>query len=157
MARYRNIDPPLSNRPRLDRATQRNLLPTAVKERQWLSGGLYRFTVATTFTDILTLSNGEDDTVTLTFSHSKLNDLLTPEIYVAYYQTSVASANQIPGGSSITESQWVFTSPFFDYGSWDKTRYESVVTFYIRNVSAGASQTISVVTQAKFISASPQL
>lgn len=157
MAGFRDIKAPQIAPRSQARISQRGMIPTAVKERQFFSGRLYSKTAVFTFTDLLTLSNGEDENVTFTFSHSEEFDLLTPEIYVARYIGSVAAANQLPGGSSVTESAWIWTAPEFDYGAWDGSRYVSAVTLYVRNVSAGASQTVSFLVQGKFIAASPNL
>lgn len=143
--------------PRVRRSSQRTILPKAIKERQWLTGSLYSKTVSTNFSSVATLSNGEDVTVTITFSHSKKFDLLTPEVYVVYYVGSIDNANILPDGSNITNSEWIFTAPWFDKIAWDGDRFDSVISFYIRNISAGASQVIALTIQAKFIAGSPTL
>ena len=159
MAEFDTIQNNLASRDRFrkERVSQREIVPSAVKERHWLSGKIYAKTVVSTFTDLLTLSNGNDEFVNFTFTHSKEYDLLLPEVYIARYINSIVSTQQLPGGSGVTESQWIWTAPEFDYGAWDGSRNKSVILVYIRNVSAGASQTVSFKLQAKFIAGTPTL
>jgi hypothetical protein len=132
------------------RISQREIQPSAVKERSL--GEIFSITGTTSFSSIITLGNGEEVNIDFTFTHEKKYDLLIVEPYISIYIGTIASANRLPDGSAVTESQWIFNSPTFNYDQWDGHRYSSVISIYIRNVSAGAGQVIAARVKSKFIS-----
>lgn len=103
-------------------------------------------------TAVATLGNGEQSVITATLSSSKEFDLFGVEPYFAFYVDSVASANQLPGGGSIDESQWQMINMGYNYASWNNTKWQAKQSYYIRNISAGAGKVIYVVVQWKYLS-----
>lgn len=117
------------------RISQRDLLPTATKIRSLgdiiILGALYSASA--------TLSNGNDTVFTLTTtSIDSSRNFCIPDM--SLYLTSVSSANQIPGGSNITMSQWEVIFMGNDYQTTDSKK--SISKVYIRNISAGASKVV---------------
>lgn len=150
-----------AQRDRFKRISQRELIPTAIKERHLLTGKIFLFGPISTFASVLTLSNGEDNQITITVSHNEKFDLYVPEIYTSIYvNSSIEDTNfELPGGSSITESQWIWTPFSWNYDQYKnaqfKGRFRSTGKIYIRNVSAGASQNITLVLQTKYVAGTP--
>ena len=132
------------------RASQRDVLPGAIKERHL--GQIFSITGTTSFTSIATLGNGGEVNINFTFTHTKELDLLIVEPYLSIYIGTITGANRLPDGSGVTESEWIFTAPTFNFDEWDGSRFKAVYSVYIRNVSAGASQVVAARVRTKFIS-----
>lgn len=119
------------------RASQMDILPTAVKNR--LFGDIIR-TIPNDFTTSLsstspTLNNGDQVLFTVTTSSNIGSTMLAiPDL--SFYVDSVADANKLPGGSGIDESQWQMIGPWFDWAATDNRNH--ITKVYIRNISAGA-------------------
>lgn len=103
-------------------------------------------------TAVTTLGNGEQSVITGTLSSEKEFDLFGVEPYFAFYVGGISSANQLPGGSGIDESQWQMINVGYNYAAWNKSKYQAKYTYYIRNISAGAGKVIYVVSQWKYLS-----
>lgn len=138
------------------RLGQRGLLPRAVKSRQWLLGSVYTFTAAYIYTDLMDLSNGEDDQGTFTWTQNKGYDFLIPEHYSSIYVSSSTSNSryELPGGDLITESEWLWAPWSFNYDRYnalyDRARNRAVGKIWVRNLSAGANQKVTFVVMGKY-------
>ena len=128
MADFRNLRPPrpqggfsdltVTEKARANsqrqRASQRDILPSAIKPR--ILGDVAASTTATVAATAA-LNNGDQAVITITITHNREFDILSAETYLSLYQGSVTSANQLPGGSSVDESQWQIIGPFYDWNS----------------------------------------
>ena len=95
-----------------------------------------------------TLANGEQVVFTITTS-SDTGAKVFVVADVSLYVGSVAVANQLPGGSSIDESQWQIIGPWSDWGATNNVNHKTLV--YVRNISAG-SLTVLIRTISRAIS-----
>ncbi len=133
----------------IKRLHQSQYLPGAIKGRGQSIVGY--FDVITTST--ATLSNGEQAiNQLLTTANNKETMLVTVERNI--YIGSVLLNNVLPGGSAIDESQWQVIGDFNSVIKFDNTvpeKYENANWIYVRNISAGASQTVIFHTRAKYI------
>ncbi len=132
-----------------NRANQRTIIPSGIKNRN-----LGNFAASTTLlaTASTALNNGDQAVFTITTSHDFGFDLLAAEVYIAMYVGAVAGANELPGGSGIDESQWQVIGPYHSYSAWDGEKDSSTTRVYVRNISAGASQTVTLRTVTKYLS-----
>lgn len=73
--------------------------------------------------------------------------LAMPEVSI--YVNSVATNNQLPGGSAVDESNYQMIGPWIDWGASDGKKV--VVKCYVRNISAG-SVDLLVRLDVRFIS-----
>lgn len=99
-----------------------------------------------------TVSNGDDFVVTATITSLKEFDLIGAEPYFAFYEGSVAAANQIFEGSAITSSNWVMSYMGYDLARWNGTKWQTKVSYYLRNVAAGADTTVVIRVAWKYLS-----
>ncbi len=120
----------------MPRVKSRQLLPSIIKTRNL--GDI----ITTSPSDALgkadtfsfTFGNGDQAVLTFTLStkdHTKL--FAVPNFTL--YQDSVASANALPGGSSIDETEYQFIGPWHDWASTDNKNVK--VKLFILNISAG--------------------
>lgn len=129
-----------------ERTKQQNITPTAIKNRHF--GNIIQ--LGSLITQTATLSNGQQTTFSITTtSQGNSRNLSIPDITL--YVGSVATNNRLPGGSNVTASQWQVV---FMGNDWLLNDGKNTVTqVFVRNISAGASQT--VIMQAKRRSLSP--
>ena len=122
-------------RDRFKRASQRDVLPTAVKSRN-LGNIVYG-----TDTSIASTSIGNGQEVYVTSSIAQNDEFeLQGHVYLSMYVGTVAVANLLPGGSAIDESQWQIIGPHYEFYKWSDSnfaRHREYVTIYVRNISAG--------------------
>jgi hypothetical protein len=102
------------------------------------------------------LDNGEYDTFDITLTQENEEPLAVPEVYIAIYIGSVASANLLFDGStaapgSADPTAFNVIGPFYNWDEWNKEKWQTKVTFTITNVSNGANTDIYVYTQSKII------
>lgn len=101
-----------------------------------------------------TLSNGQDATFTITTTAtSKARTLVAYDW--SLYLGSVSTANHFPDGANITMSNWVIIPFSNDWGDTNNTN--TVMQVYVRNVSAGASQTVVLEVQSRLLQNSTTL
>lgn len=87
-----------------------------------------------------TLSNGEQAVLTFTLEDNAFpNRVMLAVAHITPFHGSVAGANIIPYGSSVTPTAWLWANRA-DWNSNNNRR--STWVDYIRNVSAGASQSV---------------
>jgi len=138
------------------RISQRDILPTAAKSRSL--GNIIK--LQSTGSVSTTLSNGDEAILDILIINNKdANIIVEPEI--SLYQTSVATANLIPFGSSVTASEfqiigpwneWTGVEKFSDIAADEAIPYYSTLThIYIRNISAGASTVILARVRDRYI------
>jgi hypothetical protein len=119
------------------RNSQRNLIPQAVSSRTL--GDI----IISKPGDILgnadtvswSFNNGEQALVTHTLSTDNGTKLLAT-LDVTYYVGTVTSANALPGGSAIDETNYQFISPWHDWATTDNKNVK--IKTYILNIAAGA-------------------
>ncbi len=101
------------------------------------------------------LGNGDQALFTITTSSNSGAKVMVAADIAVYIGTAV-TANQLPGGASIDESQWQVIGPWNDFESSDGINTKTLV--YIRNISAG-SQTVILKTASRVLinSATPSL
>lgn len=127
------------------RLRQSGMLPTIIKPRSL--GDLVLSTETATGISPA-LDNGDEYTFVITISNSAGAKIFA-NLDISLYIGSVADANELPGGSGVTESDWQVIGPI---NSWGQTNNKNqVVQIYVRNISAGAGQTIILKTIARFI------
>lgn len=135
----------------MKRISQRDLLPSAIKNR-----GLGQKVINTTETQSAsaTLSNGDQTMVSVTVV-ADLGATILSDIEITLWHGSVSILNLLPGGSSVDESAWQIIGPrnewSFSGGTTEVGNDFVVSRTYIRNISAGASQTLNVRVRAKYI------
>lgn len=102
------------------------------------------------------LDDGQYDTFDITLTQENEEPIAAPEVYIAIYIGSVASANLLfdgstanPGGADPTKFDVI--GPFYNWDEWNKEKWQSKVSFTITNVSNGANTDIYVYTQSKII------
>lgn len=136
MTQQETIQPQsFAQRDRFKRVSQRDILPQAVKTRSL--GDVIRRTAQAQGSQ--ELDNGEQVVFEVeTVSKAGVRVLAIPDISV--YVGSATSANQLPGGSSIDESDWQFIGPWQDLAATDGNTVNTIV--YVRNISAGTSTVI---------------
>lgn len=129
----------------VQRVSRRNVEPTAVRS------GMISDVVAVTNVALATttLNNGEQAVFTTTVTSYGEAELMA-EVYTAFYIDTEDSAHELPGGTSIDESQWQVIGSYHPYNSWDASEDISKVSFYIRNISAGASKTVIYRARTKY-------
>lgn len=129
------------------RVSQRVMEPGAVKQRAF--GQL----VANTPIGSASLSRDTGQRVVFdnTFGSTIKADFALAEPYITVYLASVSGANQIPGGSTVTDSEWLVYH-HFDFQDWSRDRHESFLQTIVTNVSAGSSQLVLYRSIGKYIS-----
>jgi hypothetical protein len=133
------------------RIGSRTLLPGAVKARN-ISETIFGSEKAVTTTSI---GNGNQAVYSISLTQNKGFELLGIP-YITLYVGSIADTNTLPGGASIDESQWQIIGPFFDEEEWEDNEFADHKEFarlYVRNISAGTVDLISVIKWRYF---SPQ-
>lgn len=133
----------------MPRLKSRELYPTAVKSRN-LGNIIYGSDVGSAQT---TLGNGEQAFIQFTLTQNSEYEL-SANNYLAIYIGSVATANLLPGGAGIDETQWQVIGPFYDYDEWTDQSYAKhieIVSLYVLNISAGA-QTVLIRNKWRYIS-----
>jgi len=127
------------------RIKPRDILPSAVKNRG-LGNVINLFDTQEATT---TLNNGDDAVLSLTIVNQR-DAAMIAEPEFSLWEGSISSANLLPGGSNIDESQWQIIGPWNEWtegaviglsGAFDVAIPEDTVVskIYIRNISAGAS------------------
>lgn len=97
--------------------------------------------VSNTASGSTTLNNG--DAVTFTMTTASLSKgILNAEPDTTLYLGTVSTNTAFPDGSGIDMSQWQIMGPYTDWGSASANKNDVKTKVYIRNISAGASQTI---------------
>lgn len=137
------------------RLSQRNILPTAVKNRGL--GNVVK--VSNNAEAKKTLSNNEDTIFTALLINNKDADMIgEPEF--SLWETSIAAANLMPDGSSIDMSQWQVMGPWNEWaeivvagGSIDLAIPTLAIAsrIYVRNISAGASTVVVARARIRYI------
>ena len=128
----------------MPRLKNKNLLPTIVKNRNL--GNIVLLSSISIGT--ATLSNTDEVVFAVTTSAKNGQRIFcVPDISV--YVGTVTAANQLPGGSSITESDWQIVFMGNDLNTTDS--FNTKTDVYIRNISAGASQVVTIRTQSRVI------
>ncbi len=111
------------------RKGQRDFIPTAIAGRNL---DIIRST--DTVESSATLAAGEDTTFTITTA-SKLGVPIWVQEDISLFETSVAEANLIPNGSSITASHYQIIGPWRDQSSGDGKNIVSKI--FVRNSTGG--------------------
>ena len=137
------------------RLSQRNILPTAVKNRGL--GNIVK--VSNNAEASVSLNNGEDTIFTALLINDKNADMIgEPEF--SLWESSIASANLIPNGSAIDASQYQIIGPWNEWteivitgGSIELAIPTLAIAsrIYVRNISAGASTTIVARARMRYI------
>lgn len=128
---------------RLRRVGQRSIMPQSVSVRAFSDV----IKLSLTASGSTTLGNGEQ--VLFTNSLTQEQDArLMSIVDMSLYVGSLATSNQLPGGSSIDESDWQVIGPWYDFASSDGRNIK--VLLYVRNISAGSS-TLLLRTQHRYI------
>ncbi len=137
------------------RLSQRDILPTAVKNRGL--GNVVKITDNLEAFD--TLNNGEDTIFTALLINNKDADMIgEPEF--SLWETSIASDNLIPNGDNIDASQYQIIGPWNEWaeiviagGSIDLAIPTLAIAsrIYVRNISAGAATKIIVRARIRYI------
>lgn len=121
----------------MTRSTQRDILPTATQSRN-LAGNTIAFSEYATTS--VTLSAGSFTTIAATVADIQGAGILTvPDITL--YEGSIAAANQIPNGSSITPSDYQIVGPWQDERANNGS--DTVTKVYLRNVATVVSKQIA--------------
>ncbi len=131
------------------RSSQRDILPTSVQSRN-LDNFIFSSSVVQAS---LTLGNGDDIKIGLSLTQTREYEVFA-RTYIALYIGSITVDNELPGGSSVTESQWQIIGPKPDYQAWADNNYSVSKEYdhiYIRNISAG-SVTVYIVAKTRYIS-----
>ncbi|HEC65691.1 MAG TPA: hypothetical protein ENI23_10370 [bacterium] len=139
----------------MPRISQRDLLPTAVKNRGL--GDIVKITDNAEASAVL--NNGDDTVFTLILINNKDASLIAePEF--SLWKDSISSANLIPNGSAIDMSEFQIMGP---WNEWTEVLLTGgsisvpvptlavVSRIYIRNISAGASTTIIARARDRYI------
>lgn len=87
-----------------------------------------------TSTASASFGNGDQVLLTHTLTQNQGAKMLA-SVEVGVYIGSVADANQLPGGSGITESNYQVIGPWFDWADTDGNNV--VLKIYVSNISAG--------------------
>lgn len=95
-----------------------------------------------------TLSNGEFATFTITTTGTSGGVTMVIHDFTLYLG-SVSAAHALPDGSSIDMSQWQVVAFPNDWGATNNIN--TVTKVYVRNISAGASQTVAIHVQARML------
>src|SRR3990167_7536951 len=96
------------------RISQRDILPTAIKGRS-LSGFIFVSDVGTAST---AMGNGDPAYITFTLTQDKEFEIFG-ENYISTYVRNITTANLLPGGSGVDESQWQVIGPFSSDHAWN--------------------------------------
>ena len=122
-------------RDKFKRVSQREILPQVVRTHSL--GDVIRRTAQASASS--SINDGEQVVFTIqTLSKAGVRLLTIPDISV--YIGSAVGANQLPGGSSIDESQWQVIGPWQDLAASDG--FDVITRVYVRNISAGTSTVI---------------
>ena len=138
-----------AQRDRFKRISQRDVLPIAIKGRN-ISNVIFGSEAETAST---TLGNGEQAVLITSLTQNNKYELLAIP-FIASYVGTVTSANELPGGASIDESQWQVIGPRYDYATWSSNNFPQHIdyaTLFIRNISAG-SVTVNFLIKWRYIS-----
>ncbi len=119
----------------MPRIRQKDLLPTSVES------GAFGEIILERDTETASATIGNNVQILLTHTISQKNNakmFAIPDISI--YIGSVATDNQLPGGSSVDESEWQVIGPWNDWGTTDNQNSKTKI--YVRNISAGDSLVI---------------
>ena len=139
----------------MNRISQRNILPTAIKAR----GLGNAIGITTTLETSDTLNNGEDTIFSVVIENNKSSSIMA-EVEWSLWQTSVTDANLIPNGSSIDASDYQIIGPWNEWREFalsgqnvTKTmpNYAQVNRLYVRNIAAGASTVIEAKARVRYL------
>lgn len=128
---------------RLQRYGQRNIFPQSVSVRAFNDV----IKLSETGSASTSLGNGDQVVITNTLSQ-KYGARLLSFVDISVYVDSVATTSQLPGGTSIDESNWQVIGPWYDWAATDGQNVK--ILLYIRNISAG-SVTLYIRTQHRYI------
>ena len=143
MADFPTVDP-IKIGPNRSRAHQQDIIPTAVKNRQF--GNIVR--VTGTQRALATLNNLQQ--VVFTITTSARNDqrlFCIPDISLCV--NSIDFDHQLPGGSAINIEDWQVVFMGNDFLSTDNNNTKTLV--FVLNISAGAAQDVILITQSRDI------
>lgn len=132
-----------------NRVSQRDMLPGSIRQRSL--GQIIGITAEDSAS--ATISNGERVVVDNTFESTIKADFALAEPYITVYLTSVSDANQIPGGSAVTDAEWLVYH-HFDFQDWSRERHLSFIQTIVTNVSAGSSKAVVYQSIGKYVSGS---
>lgn len=100
------------------------------------------------------LNNGDTWVFTITVSNNAGAPILT-ELDVSLYQNTASTNYRLLGGALTDGSQWQIMGPWADWGAstgvGTTASIDSVFKVYIRNISAGAAQTVLIKVVARTI------
>lgn len=138
---------------RSERIGQRQILPTAVKSKSFGNIITSKPGDKVGNADGLSFTFGNGDQALVTFTlETENNTKLFATLDVSVYVGSQATANQLPGGSAVNETNFQFIGPFYDWHTTDNKNVK--VKLYILNISAG-SVTIVVRSVWRYIANDP--
>jgi len=151
MAKQKNTLFPIvapADRPVPPRINQQKIQPSAIRGRHF--GGVPLFSTDSA-TASATLANGDDAVLTVD-TYTPNSDLNLPNLTnvdISFYAGTVAAANELPGGASVTESNWQVIGPI---NSWQQTQAQRKTTtlLYIRNISNGSTD-ININTRSRAV------
>jgi hypothetical protein len=100
------------------------------------------------------LGNGDTWVFTLTIAN-KAGAVIAAELDVSLYQNTVDTDHRILGGVSVDGSEWQVMGPWADWGAsttvGTTAAVNSVWKVYVRNISAGAAQTVLIRALARVV------
>jgi len=134
---------PQANEKQRVRISQREIAPTAIKGRS-LSDIIFK---SERTTAIASISTGSQLVLETVLTQNDTYSILAIP-FISMYIGSVAAANQLPGGSSIDESQWQVIGPRMNQEDWESAlypRHKEYATVYVRDISAGTVDLIFVI------------
>jgi len=139
----------------MNRISQRELLPTAVKNRSL--GNIIKITDVVEGSS--TISNNEDLMFTTILTNNMSANIIGEPEW-SLWQDSISAANLIPNGSGVDMSQYQIMGPWNEWteaiivaGAIDIAVPKFVLTsrIYIRNISSGAATPIIARARLRYI------
>lgn len=133
--------------PARTRITQDDILPGSLKAR--LFGNI--IVLSSTVSASAALNNGDQAVFSLTTSipNATINSRNITQPDITLYHGAVGATTPLPGGSAIDESLWQVIGPWNDFQDTDF--FNTVSKIYVRNIAAGAAQTVNFRGRARSI------
>jgi len=128
-----------------ERVGQAGLMPAAVKNRNIGQDIL----LSNSGLGSAVLNNGGEALFTSTLSTTN-NDRVMAVYDITLYLASVAAGNEMPSfGGTVDMSQWQVVGGWNDWGATNNLNVKN--RLYVRNISAGAAQTVIYYSQARVL------
>lgn len=123
-------------------------LPTGVSGRAIANDFIFGSTASVT---TFTVTNGTAVVLSITLTQNQGYTELG-NLYFSLYETTVASANEIPFGGSVTAG-WTIIGPFFSYDSWNASSFSSsheYAKIYLGN-NTGGDKVVTLYTKWRYV------